>query len=431
MPMRFPLLALVAVAGCVGWTIPAPAQQPTAEPAQGPTQLPSLVGPTESAEPRGCCACATADDASCGLGHVWFRTQYLQWWVKNAPLPVLLTTDPSNGATPTAGGFGDPSTQVVLGGHHVDFDSAPGLRGELGIALCEDVALEGGGFVLSTERRTLGAASNAAGSPFLFRPFVNAETNNVNAGGMVSLPGLVAGSFTASSQTQLWGVDPHVYSRAYDSGGCRLGWIAGFRYIGLQEELELRDSRTLLGAGGFFEGKATLPGDRLGILDQFRTHNAFYGGQIGARGEMQMGCWVLTADVRLGIGAMDELSTALGSTTYYPVGSSQSFIAPGGLLAPPSNNANRNTTDFTLVPEVSLSAGYEVTKHVSLSFGYDFLYIGRVVRPGDQVPVVLSASQIATSPSFVNGSTTTIPQPMSNRTDFWAQGVHAELTLRY
>ena len=144
-----------------------------------------------------------------------------------------------------------------------------------------------------------------------------------------------------------------------------------------------------------------------------------------------MGCWLLTADFRLGIGATDELVTALGSTTYYPVGSTQSFIAPGGLLAPPSNNNHQNATDFALVPEVSLSAGYELSKCVQLSFGYDFLYIGRVVRPGDQVPVLLSASQIATSPSFVTGSTATIPQPMASRTDFWAQGVHAELTIRY
>jgi hypothetical protein len=446
--MRFPLLALVAVAGFVAWTIPAQAQEPPTQPTQGaiqgPTELPSLAPSTDVAAPSSCfgsgcssggcgggCGCATGDDATC-LGHsVWFRAQYLQWWVKSAPMPILLTTDPTNGATPTAGGLGDPTTRVVLGNSRAEFDSAPGIRGELGIAICEDVALEGGGFVLSTERRTLGAASNAAGSPFLFRPFVNIDNNNPNAGAMVSIPGLVAGSFTASSQTQLWGVDPHVYSCAYNSGGCRLGWVTGFRYLDLQEELDMRQSSTMLAAGGTFQGKTLLPGDRIGILDQFRTHNAFYGGQIGARGEMQMGCWVLSADFRLGLGATEELVADLGSTTLYRAAPGQSFIAPGGLFAPPSNNAHQNATDFAVVPEVALSAGYQVSKCVELSFGYDFLYIGRVVRPGDQVPVLMSASQIAISPTFVPGSTATVPQPMANRTDFWAQGVHAELTIRY
>ena len=408
MPTRFALLAVFAIVGCFSWSMSSRAQDPPPPDAPAPVIDESS---TDHARP------------------FMFRTEYLLWWMKSAPMPVLLTTDPTNGATPTAGGLGDPTTQVVLGNGGASFDPAPGVRIELGFPICENVSFEGGGFVLGTERATLAAGSNANGSPFLFRPFVNIDNVNVNAGGFVSLPGLVAGSFQAISETQLWGLDPHAYFRVIDSGGVRFGWIAGFRYLDLQESLELDDSRTLLAGGGNFNGALTAPGDRLMLVDSFKTHNQFWGGQIGAHGETEWGRLVLTGDMRLSLGAMDEIVDVVGYTKYFPVGGT-SVIAPGGLLALPSNTGHRNASDFVLVPELTVGAGYQLTPGVRLSVGYDFLYVSRVVRPGDQVPMVVSASQIPTSPSFA-GATSSVPEPVANRSDFWAQGIHAELTIRY
>ena len=236
--------------------------------------------------------------------------------------------------------------------------------------------------------RTVG--SDATGTPFLVRPFLNVDTGNPNAGGFVSLPGFVAGTFAASSQTQLWGIDPHAYFSVYDCGGTRFGWIAGVRHLDLQESLELGDSRTLLVGGGSFNGMVTGPGDRLLLVDSFRTHNEFWGGQFGVHGETEWGRLVLTSDMRVSIGGMDELVDVFGSTKYFPLGLRTSFIAPGrpARLAE-QRSGHHNSSDFVIVPEFSLGVGYQLTSLVRFSFGYDFMYLSSVVRPGDQVPLVL------------------------------------------
>jgi Putative beta barrel porin-7 (BBP7) len=425
MPPRFAFLVVFAV----GWIGSATfAQEPPSDslppmvdtlPAVGTL---TAVGPccqpgSASCASGSCNSCATGSCAtgSCeeqGLCSCWFRAESLFWWYKSAPLPVLAV---------------DPTTGFEIGDHPAGFGVAPGVRFELGFPICERLSFEGGGFVLGTTRNTLSAGSNAAGSPALVRPFINADTGAVG-GSFVSVPGVVAGTFQATSQTQLWGVDPHAYLRVVDRDGLRFGWTAGFRFLDLQETLELDDSRNLLTGGTFFNG-AFKAGDRLVIVDQFHTHNRFSGGQIGAHGEAEWGPLVLTGDFRLGIGTTDETVDVTGTTAFFP-GPGNAFLAPAGLQALGSNAGHHDSSGFALAPEMTLGAGYQLTSHVRLSIGYDFLYLSQVVRPGDQVPLVLSAAQIPTSPTFIL-PTGTIPAPVANRTDFWAQGVHAEVMIRY
>ena len=57
-----------------------------------------------------------AADESCDHPRPFlFRTEYLFWWMKSAPMPVLLTTDPTGGATPTAGD-GTVGSSAILPG---------------------------------------------------------------------------------------------------------------------------------------------------------------------------------------------------------------------------------------------------------------------------------------------------------------------------
>jgi hypothetical protein len=122
-------------------------------------------------------------------------------------LPTLVTTDPTNGATPTAGGLADPTTQVVIGNTDVQFDAISGARIEAGVRLMPGLALEGGGFFLSRESKSLSVAADANGNPFLFRPFVNVDTGNPNAGSFVSLPGFITGGVKVTSTTELDGAN--------------------------------------------------------------------------------------------------------------------------------------------------------------------------------------------------------------------------------
>ena len=92
-----------------------------------------------------------------------------------------MTTDPNNGTTATAGGLADPTTRVVIGGN-TNYGAFSGALFQAGYAFSNGLAIEGGGFFSGTQARNFGAASDANGSPFLFRPFVNVDTGNANAG---------------------------------------------------------------------------------------------------------------------------------------------------------------------------------------------------------------------------------------------------------
>ena len=55
-----------------------------------------------------------------------------------------------------------------------------------------------------------------------------------------------------------------------------------------------------------------------------------------------------------------------------------------------TNIGQQTRNQFEVVPEVQVRGGYNVTSNLRLFAGYDFLYMSRVVRPGDQIDTTLN-----------------------------------------
>jgi len=75
------------------------------------------------------------------------------------------------------------------------------------------------------------------------------------------------------------------------------------------------------------------------------------------------------------------------------------------------------------VPEVLANLSYDVTPNIRFIAGYRFLYWSRVMRPGDQIDLGLSAIPPAAAgarPAFLNDTT-----------DFWAHGANIGIECRY
>ena len=72
-----------------------------------------------------------------------------------------------------------------------------------------------------------------------------------------------------------------------------------------------------------------------------------------------------------------------------------SAIAPGGLLAQPTNIGSFSQNRFALIPQVNVKLGYQVLPGLRLTMGYNFTYVTRVLRPGDQVDTTVNGTQIA------------------------------------
>jgi len=367
----------------------------------------------------------------------WVSADYLLWWIKKAPLGgPLVTTDRTNGATPTAGGLADPTTQTVIGGNRIGDNPFSGARFQAGMCLGDDVAVEVGGFFLANQLKNQAVNSDSSGNPFLFRPYLNVDTGNPNAGTFVSsgaaAPGALAGGVLVASKSSLWGANANLAGVLCRTEGVRLDALAGFRYLNLHERLDIRQATTdLTGGNGNFGGATnfTSAGDTFYIQDNFHTINQFYGGQLGLRAQTQFGRLGLAGTARVSLGDTQEIVRVDGATTLVRAAGGSATL-PGGILALPSNSGSALSNRFAVVPEVGVLVGLQLTSWMRLSAGYDFLSWSSVVRPGNQIPLVVSAGQIPSSSTFgVNPQA--VPGPVSHSTDFWSQGLTFGLGLSF
>ncbi len=129
---------------------------------------------------------------------VWGRSEYLLWWVKNTPLPPLVTTGNSNDAFP--GAIGQPSTRVLFGGSG-DYGATSGGRLALGMWLDSDqtIGVEGSGFRLAAAR----SASTPLPTPPGIRPCTcRSIARTLPARAFTALPTRSSGSMAAWASTR-------------------------------------------------------------------------------------------------------------------------------------------------------------------------------------------------------------------------------------
>ena len=101
---------------------------------------------------------------------------------------------------------------------------------------------------------------------------------------------------------------------------------------------------------------------------------------------------------------------------------------------PLSGNIGSFSQDrFSVVPQVGIRVGYNITPNLRVYVGYDFLYWSSVLRPGDQIDRGLNELAI---PNFGSQPGTPAGDPRRpmvpfRDSDFWAQGVNFGLEFRY
>jgi hypothetical protein len=354
------------------------------------------------------------------------------------PAPIVTAGNPAVGFDPTfanivntAGAIGQPGTQVLLGNGAISFPGASGLRVTLG-GWCDTeqrLGIEGGGFVLQQVANRFSAASNEAGTPALYFPIFS-EIAGAERGIPIADPlRMFSGSVTAVSSLQFWGAEGNVLCAIYRRPDMTFAMLAGVRTLSLQEQFQLQNTTRDL-----------LFGNVVVLNDSFRTSNQFYGGQLGARLNLQRGRLGLDVAVKLAVGSAQQVVdiagniTQLGPNALVPPGPG---AFPGGLFAQPSNigrlNPNTVTVPFMFVPALECKLAYQVTPHFRITAGYDLLHWTDVVRPGKQITHNVNLTQNAVLDP--NGVGTLIgpaqPGPTFLRSDFWAQGMTFGLELSF
>jgi hypothetical protein len=412
-------------------------------------------GPVLDAPPPGGEPYRPTQEASAFPCDGWVHSDYLLWDLKNGPKPPpLATTGPFHAQSP--GVLGGRGTIVLFPEHDFEYGNFSGGRWEIGCWLNAHETLGVAVSGLLLEQRAVGfaALSDGGGSPILGLPFKDV-TSGRELVDFVSFPRRFAGGISVLSRDRVWGMEGTLLGNGYQTalffgdrpapvGDFRADWLAGFRYLDFDENLEIAQGSVVLGGGTTdFNGTPIGPKHALIISDGFSARNQFYGAQLGFRGELTRGCFFVDFLGKVGLGATREILEVSGDTTLTrsrePQPGRPLLVAfgtpattPGGFLATTTNIGKFQHERFAVLPELGINFGYQLHPLFRVFAGYTFLYWSDVVRPGDQIDRVINLTRVPTSGTF----STTLQGPARpalpfHTTDFWAQGVNFGFEVRF
>ncbi len=313
----------------------------------------------------------------------WFSADYLGWSPRGMRLPPLVTRSQGNVARNQTGVLGLTTTDILFGNENVVDDWMDGGRLQFGFWLdrCQTwgVGAEYFGFGEQTESFSASTTDHAR----LARPFFNVLTGAEDAE-LVSFPGVLTGRVGVDVTSELVGAGFHFRRQTNCNTGCggglfcgcgtfhsRTDMLFGYRYLQLDESVSVREDLT------------GLPPDagRFEIADRFGTRNQFNGVDLGILFNRRQGLWSIDLLAKLAIGNTRQTVDIQGNTLIDGVGTANN----GGLLAQQSNMGQYRRDQFTILPELGATIGYQWTQHLRLKAGYTMIFWSNVVRPGDQI----------------------------------------------
>jgi hypothetical protein len=402
---------------------------PTGSPVSQPT--PRIVDATESSPFQGWFQndASTTDSARVTVG-----AEYLIWWLKtDRPPQPLLTTGGAGG-----GVLGEKDTSVLFRLSDLDKDLPyNGGQFDLGVWFSRDdkFGLDASFFFLQQRSFSYGANSNSSGAPLLSVPYFDLNPAfNSQSVSQVSVPGVLVGSFDASSTTRLWGTDLDFKANLWRTDSVSVNGLLGFRQMDLRETLTLSQNEKAI--VGFpllsYEGTTIPASDSLAITDRFDTHNVFYGCDLGVKTTWSpFSRFEVEVTTKIAFGSVSQTNNTSGNTTHLNSNGGVVESDASGLFAISGLNAgNVRQYPFAVLPEAALRLRYSITNWMEISAGYDFLYLSSVIRPGDQVSSTINSSFAPSQVPYANGGPL-VPAPSFRRTDFSAQGATLGLEFRF
>jgi hypothetical protein len=417
------LLALWLVSS-LGAQLPAQENELPVSPGSAPTLAESEAA---AARPKHVTTAAVSDwDLYAGgiysnTSPLWVQAEYLLWWLNGADMPALATTSPLGTPREEAGVLGAPGTEILFGGDAYGDDARSGFRTSLGVRLGHwfdrfmaselqfDYLWVGDGQAGDYETSTPQHA-------ILGRPFWNSELGQQDAQ-LVSYPGVAEGGIWVETDSHFRSAGV-LFRQGWlfgDSG--RLEWLAGYRYVQLQEDLFVDELATSTDPGSFVPA-----GTVFQIHDEFRVNNEFHGGDIGLQWWSCLHGWNLEVTSKVALGGLTRTADVYGSTLI-DVAGGPTFETAGGLLALPTNMGSHASCRFVAVPELNVKLRRQLSRYFVLTLGYSVLFVDQVARVGDAV-------DLAVNPSQLNGGVLIgDPRPAYHLrgSQLWLHGLHVGL----
>ncbi len=360
----------------------------------------------------------------------WVSGEYLQGWIRPGPLNAPLVTSGLASDSPAAAAIGQPGTAVLFGGN-INFPTTPGVHLETGCFVddANRVSLELGGLVYAPTTSRLNVASDGGGNPVIGRPFFNTNTQTAQAV-VNSLPGSYTGSATVNAYSQLWGFEANARYHVYCLGRAHIDFLAGDRFLRLNENLAVNDQVAGIGANPLFLQGAMLPiGSTQSDRDSFSTTNQFSGLNFGARMRWEGDNFFVSAFTKAAFGCSNE-NVQINGITSATIPGSGTTTAQGGILALTSNIGDYSRNVFSIVPECGLNFGVDLTSHIRVTAGYSFLYWSEVARPGAEIDHGVNPTLV---PGITSGVTSGSARPgfTFNESPFWVHTLMCGVEIHY
>jgi hypothetical protein len=422
-------------------------------------------------------------------GPRWFVSgEYILWRISNAPLPfvplqsfVPLILPPVTLTNPTTGQIiqqnafvlGVSQTFITFSNESIfptgevfDLRSINGMRfnGGLFFDPCGDFGVDAGylqldrhtvdSTVFVNEGRTVQLAFPITVPVTTIDPttgIITTQLQNVN--NQLNLTGNFITQAAARHSSRFWGAEMNARARVCMLFADRMDVFAGFRYLNLDEELDLFNSleirttgaldATVYGVQTFANGtQAIVPSTQTGIpfptsiltrsSDRITTENHFYGAQVGFEGEWHWGRLLAKARGAVAVGPMHQEATIEGNleaaTVQNGVTTTQRFAS--GILSNPADIGRHRRDRIGLVAEGIFNVGLLITPCLRGYVGYEFMHIQKVLRPGDQTN---ASSASSTYTVLQNNIAVSQVQNGFNfkESDIWVQGITLGLEVRY
>ena len=207
----------------------------------------------------------------------WYGgVEYILQAFENQRVPPLVAIAPPRSAFGVPGGV--PGEFVLLGGEKIEFGGIDGIRATVGHWLDpqQNWGVEASGFLTEQTARLFEAFHDGSAT----NPVLLGRTNGTLAiVSAVGFPGVLTGGIIASEHTRLWGSEASAVMNWSDNSRWRTDLLAGFRYLDLDESLDIQDfTRSLL-----------FPTTASARTDSFDGRTQFYGSQFGARTSLALG----------------------------------------------------------------------------------------------------------------------------------------------
>jgi hypothetical protein len=337
---------------------------------------------------------------------------YLLWWLRRGHLPPVVTT-----SSPASQGIlGRPDTRIIYGEERLETrheDRFNGLRFWLDwLAPC-GLGIEARAFFL--ERDSTYRTIRHQTAPLLALAYTDAQTGQPASevfAGPDPRRGLLWGGFVGYSRIELFGEEVNAVFPLLADEDTRIDLLAGARFLQLRDRYHhTATSRTQPDGAALF-----------GVVDNFRIHNAFYGGQIGLRGERNFGRFFVQARGSAALGADDQLIRTFGQRVDH--NPQRRIQTASGLFVQPSNSGRFERCQLDFVGEAAVNVGYQLGEHVRVFAGYTFLFWADPIRAAGQLDTVINTQQ-DTAPSPRR------PGVPFQGDAFWAQGLNLGVEVRW